>query len=89
MLGVNSGGFCYSQALNLQDGLKLVPDPGMPGLGNQQSLLGVQGGGSHPGNGRRPDFGVTEFQVTCEITSKFCHLSEQKGFLKMDLEGIR
>lgn len=67
----------------------LVPDPGVPGLGNQQSLLGVQGGGSHPGDGRSPDFGVKELQVTCEITSKFRHLSEQKGFLKTDVEGIR
>lgn len=72
--GVNGGDFCHSQALYLQNGLKLVP--GMPGLGNQQRLLGVQGRVSHPGNGRSPNSGITETQVTYEIASKFCHLSE-------------
>lgn len=68
----------------------------MPGLGNQQSLLGVwglgvEGGGKHT-DGKSPNFGVTETQVTCETASKFCHLSESlsaKENVKTDLEGIR
>lgn len=89
-LGVNDGGFCHSQALYLQDGLKLgnvhlVPDPGMPGWGISTASWGCRVEGAS-GNGKDPDLGVTETQVTCETASKFCHLSEppylEKGILK-------
>ena len=97
ILGVDGGGFCHSQALYLQDGLEqgsvhLILDPGLPGLGNRQSPLGVRGGGSRLRNEKSPNFGVTEIQVIRETASKFCHLSEspylQKGILKLTLMGF-
>lgn len=49
-------------------------------------------GGSQPTNGKSPNLGVTETQVTCETASKFCHLSElfclQKRMLKQTLRGL-
>lgn len=49
--------------------------PTMPGLGNQQSPLGVWGRGSRLGNKKSPNSGVTETQVAWETAGKFCHLS--------------
>lgn len=84
------------QALFLQDGLKLdsvhlVPDPGMSGWGISTASWGFRVEGAS-GNGKGPNFGATETQVTCETASKFCHLSElphlQKEILKQILHLI-
>ena len=66
--------------------------PRMPGLGNQQSPMGVWGRGSRLGDKKRPDSGVTETQRACETASKFCHLSASlsaKGNLKLSLRGLQ